>query len=70
LKLIYPEVFQLSYINLLNAPSKSQNNKITVLFVADPLKLRVKLEDYNKSVILAYGSITKIFLLYNKSEKQ
>ena len=63
-------MFQLSYINLINAPTKSQNNKITVLFVADRFKLRVKLEDYNKSVILAYGSITKIFLLHNKTEKK
>jgi serum/glucocorticoid-regulated kinase 2 len=47
--------------------NKSKIDRMTVLFVDDPYKLRIKLEDYHKSVILARGSISKIYLLHNKS---
>lgn len=40
--------------------------KMNLLYIDDPLKLRLKLEDYHKSVILARGSISNIYLLHNK----
>lgn len=47
--------------------NKSRSNPIKILFIDDPLKLSLKLDDYNKSVTLATGSLSKIFLLHNKN---
>ncbi|CAD8112341.1 unnamed protein product [Paramecium sonneborni] len=67
ISMLYPENFQLNYINIMN---KSKVNELLVLFAYDPLRLRVKLDDYQKSVVLSQGSLSKIYLLHNKYEKQ
>ncbi|CAK56710.1 unnamed protein product (macronuclear) [Paramecium tetraurelia] len=69
---LYPNDFQLQYINMQNQPTKSLtlNHKITVLFVNDKLKFRVKLDDYDKNAIISNGSLTRIFLLSQKTDRQ
>ncbi|CAK91064.1 unnamed protein product (macronuclear) [Paramecium tetraurelia] len=69
ISMLYPENFQLNYINTMNK-SKAASNELLVLFANDPLRLRVKLDEYQKSVVLASGSLSKIYLLHNKYEKQ
>ncbi|CAK72024.1 unnamed protein product (macronuclear) [Paramecium tetraurelia] len=71
LLLLYPENFQLSYINLMFAQNKNlKNQSINILYVHDPLNLRVRLEDYQKLAILAQGSFSKVLLINQKIEKQ
>lgn len=41
-----------------------------MLFVHDKLKFRVKLEEYVKNYIIASGSLTKIYLLNHKNDRQ
>ncbi|CAD8077734.1 unnamed protein product [Paramecium primaurelia] len=69
---LYPHDFQLQYINMQNQPTKSLNinHKITVLFVNDKLKFRVKLEDFSKNAIINQGSLTKLYLLSLKTDRQ
>ncbi|CAK80843.1 unnamed protein product (macronuclear) [Paramecium tetraurelia] len=69
---LYPHDFQLQYINMLNQPTKSlnPNHKITVLFINDKMKFRVKLEDFQKNTIISSGSLNKILLLTQKNDRQ
>ncbi|CAD8120227.1 unnamed protein product [Paramecium sonneborni] len=69
INILHPENFQLNYINMMNK-IKGTQNELLVLYVNDPLRLRVKLDEYQKSVVLAQGSLSKIYLLHNKYEKQ
>ncbi|CAD8174831.1 unnamed protein product [Paramecium pentaurelia] len=69
---LYPHDFQLQYINMLNQPTKSlnPNHKITVLFMNDKMKFRIKLEDFQKNAIINSGSLSKIFLINQKNDRQ
>ncbi|CAD8073675.1 unnamed protein product [Paramecium sonneborni] len=71
LQMLYPDNFQLSYINLMFAQhQKTKNQNISVLYVHDPLNLRIQLEDYQKIASIAQGSFNKVILINQKIEKQ
>ncbi|CAD8160948.1 unnamed protein product [Paramecium pentaurelia] len=71
LLLLYPENYQLSYINLMFTQNKNVKNKnISILYVNDPLNLRIRLEDYQKLAIIAQGSFSKVLLINQKIDKQ
>lgn len=56
---------------MLNQPTKSlnPNHKITVLFINDKMKFRIKLEDFQKNAIINSGSLSKIFLINQKNDR-